>query len=138
MQKLKELFIKYKEEILYLFFGGCTTLVNIVAYFLFARILQFDTVASNVLAWILSVLFAYITNRIWVFESKEKTFGGVMSEMLKFVGCRVATGLMDTAIMYIFVDLLSFNDMVVKVLSNILVIILNYVASKLFIFKAKK
>lgn len=136
MEKIKELLIKYREMILYLFFGGCTTLVNIVSYYICSRI-GMGTAISTVIAWVLSVLFAYITNRKFVFESKACGFSAVLTEAANFFLFRLATGLLDLAIMVIFVDLLHFNDMVIKILSNIIVIILNYVASKLLIFKDK-
>ena len=137
MKTLKELLLKYKEIILYLFFGGCTTLVNIVFYFICSR-MGCGTVLSTVLAWIISVLFAYITNRKYVFESKAFGFSGIFKETLNFFACRIATGLLDVAIMFIFVDILHLNDMIIKIVSNIIVIILNYVAGKWFIFNKKK
>ena len=137
MKNLKDIFLKYKEIILYLFFGGCTTLVNIVFYFICSR-MGCGTVLSTVLAWVISVLFAYITNRKYVFESKAFGFSGIFKETLNFFACRIATGLLDVAIMFLFVDVLHFNDMIIKIASNIVVIILNYVASKLLIFNKKK
>lgn len=136
MEKIKELFEKYREMILYLFFGGCTTLVNIVSYYICSQI-GIGTAISTVIAWVLSVLFAYITNRTFVFASKAHGISAVLKETANFFLCRLATGLLDLAIMVIFVDLLHFNGMVIKILSNIIVIILNYVASKLLIFKEK-
>lgn len=126
---------KYKELILYVLFGGGTTLVNIIGYYICAYPLAMSTVLSTVLAWILSVAFAYITNRIYVFESKSKGFLAIVEEVFAFVGCRLLTGFVDIAIMYVFVDILIFNDLIVKIISNVLVIILNYIASKLWIFK---
>lgn len=159
MDKLKTLFIKYKSVIYYLFFGGCTTLVNLVFYHLCANVLQIPNVPSTVIAWFFAVLFAYITNRKYVFES---TVQGkrIYLEMASFFGGRLLTGLLDVAIMYFAVDVfainmmpwkdasvmnvdelavfISQNNMIWKIISNILVIILNYVISKLFIFKADK
>lgn len=148
------LYKKYKEMILYVVFGGLTTLVNIVVYGLMYDYAGFSNVISTVAAWILSVLFAYITNKLFVFESKTFTFEVLRAEIPSFFLCRLATGLMDLAIMYLFVDVdvlglngfqLSLNlgfyvlvikyHMIVKIISNIIVIILNYVASKLIIFK---
>lgn len=136
--KLKALFIKYYDVIAYLFFGVCTTVVNIVVYAICAKVLHFNTVVSTTIAWILSVAFAYITNRIWVFKSKVKDFKGIMREICSFVAARLATGVLDLLIMYVFVDLLHWPDMIIKVASNILVIVLNYIASKLFIFAKPK
>lgn len=132
------LYFKYKEVILYLVFGGLTTLVNIVSYAVFARVLNMDTVTGTSGAWLVSVIFAYITNKIFVFESKTDTFASLAKECVSFFGCRLATGIMDVAIMYLSVDLLHFNDIVMKIVSNVFVVILNYIFSKLFIFKKEE
>ena len=137
LKYLKQLFIRYKEMILYLFFGGCTTLVNIIVYYICAHLLLLATVPATVIAWILSVAFAYVTNRIYVFESRSRGLVAILREIGAFVSCRLLTGVMDLAIMYICVDLLHFNDLIIKIISNILVIVLNYIASKLLIFRKK-
>lgn len=134
---MKQLYNKYKEVILYIFFGGCTTLVNIVVYYLCAHPLNRSTTMSTIISWILSVTFAYVTNKIWVFESNVDNKHDLLKEMVSFYGCRLSTGILDLIIMIVFVDILMFNDLIIKILSNILVIVLNYVASKLYIFKKK-
>lgn len=126
---------KYKSLILYVVFGGFTTLINILIYYVCARLLHMATIPSNIIAWVVAVLFAYITNRRWVFDSKSNTIKGIIVEVSTFAGCRLLTGGIDVGVMYVFVDICGFNDMIVKVLSNIIVIVLNYVASKLVIFK---
>jgi len=145
MQKLKSLFLKYREQIAYLFFGGVTTVVNIAAYALLSR-LGLSTGVANAIAWALGVAVAYISNRLWVFESKARGAAAV-KELVSFVACRLGTGLMDEAIMVLGVDrlgpIVASNHMAlwglgVKVFSNILVIVLNYVFSKLFIFRKKE
>lgn len=133
IEKIEGLFNKYKEVILYLFFGGCTTLVNIVAYYLCDKI-RLSTTVSTIIAWILSVLFAYVTNRKYVFENRDES-KSVIKEISQFFSCRLATGILDLAIMVLFVDVLKYNGMIIKIISNILVIILNYIFSKLVIFK---
>lgn len=120
-----------KQIILYAIFGMLTTLVNIVVYFLFARLISINVVFSNVLAWFFSVLFAYVTNRKWVFQSQKKQ---VLKECINFYVGRIGTGLLDTFLMFVFVELLEFDDLLVKICVNILVIILNYVISKFWIF----
>ena len=134
---MKQLYNKYKEVILYIFFGGCTTLVNIVVYYLCAHPLDMSTTMSTIISWILSVTFAYVTNKIWVFESNVDNKHDLLKEIVSFYGCRLSTGILDLIIMIVFVDILMFNDLIIKILSNILVIVLNYVASKLYIFKKK-
>lgn len=137
MTEIKNLFIKYKEQILYLFFGGCTTVVNIVVFALCSDILHMELLISNFMAWVLAVFFAYITNKIWVFESKTESINELAKEIGSFVFARVVTLLIDMLIMYVGVEVLFINKMIIKVLANIVVIVANYVFSKLFIFKKK-
>ena len=127
----------YKLVILYLAFGGLTTLVNIIIYLSLTKLLGIQYIVSNVIAWILSVLFAYVTNRIFVFASKGKGFIVILRECSAFIACRLFSGLVDTANMYLMIDLLHFNDLFIKIISNILVIIMNYVFSKRIIFADK-
>ena len=132
---MKYLIEKYKSIIMYLFFGVCTTLVNVITYYVFTKFFEFTTMPATVIAWVLAVLFAYITNRLWVFESQADTINDFVREIIAFFACRLTTGILDLLIMFIFVDLLYCNDLLVKIGANVLVIILNYVASKLIIFK---
>lgn len=131
----KQLYEKYKDLIPYGIFGVLTTVVNIASYWVAAHTLSLSVVVSTVIAWILSVLFAYATNRKWVFHSEAAGLNAIMKEMTSFFGCRLATGFIDLACMFVFVDVLHFDDVVIKVIANIIVIVLNYVASKLIIFK---
>lgn len=126
---------KCRDVILYAIFGVLTTIVNIVVYFVMAHYVQLTVIISTVIAWILAVLFAYVTNRKWVFHSEAKTNKSVLREMSSFFSCRLATGIIDWGCMLVFVDLMHLNDMLIKMLANIVVIILNYAASKLLIFK---
>ncbi len=145
MDKLKSLFKKHREVVAYLFFGGVTTLVNIAAYALLKRT-GLSTGVANALAWVIAVLVAYVTNRRWVFESHTRGAAAV-KELTAFVAARAGTGLLDEAVMVLGVDRLGpmlvsperlgLWGLGVKVFSNLLVIILNYVFSKLFIFKKK-
>lgn len=136
--KFRELFEKYKDLIPYAVFGALTTLVNIVAYWLFAHPFGMPVLVSTIIAWFLSVLFAYVTNRKWVFHSEADTVKAVLKEIVSFFACRIGTELVDLAAMFIFVDLLHMNDMAVKIIANVVVIILNYAASKFVIFKHPK
>lgn len=123
-------FNKYHEVLLYLFFGGCTTLVNIISFWLF-RVFKIGVYVSNVFAWILSVLFAFITNKKYVFESN----GNALKESLYFFFFRVISLLFDMGIMYLLIDILSINDIISKVISNVIIIIINYIFSKMIVFK---
>ena len=131
---MKELLLKYKEVIMYLIFGVLTTVVNIVVYYIMADMLQVHYMISNIVAWFLSVLFAYVTNRKYVFESKSIE---IIKEMVSFFGARLATGVMDMAFMWIFVGLGLLPDFVAKVITNVFVIIANYILSKLVVFKGE-
>jgi putative flippase GtrA len=135
MKKLLLLFNRYKEIILYLIFGVLTTLVNIVTFYIFNELLSYNLFVSNLIAWILSVLFAYITNRLVVFESKNKTFKEVFKEIMLFTGARLLSLGFDMGIMYVGVVIILLNDMLTKLISNIVVIVINYLLSKLVIFK---
>ena len=126
---------KYKAVILYLIFGVLTTCVNVVIYWLAAHEWRMPTLLSTVIAWIVAVLFAYLTNRKWVFESRAFEKSAIIREIISFFMCRFVTGIMDLGCMFLFVDIMQFNDVITKFVSNVLVIILNYIASKLIIFK---
>lgn len=137
MEKIIQLLKKYKSVIMYLIFGVLTTLVNIIAYWLCAHIIGLATMPSTVIAWALAVLFAYVTNRKWVFDSQSVKTAEIIVECAKFFLARLATGVVDWLCMFVFVDILMQNDIIVKIAANIIVIVLNYVASKLIIFKKK-
>lgn len=127
-----------KNIIPYLFFGICTTLVNIVVYWVAAHPLGLTVMFSTIIAWVIAVIFAYGTNRKWVFCSQVKGFKAISKEIISFFVCRVVTGIVDMLCMYIFVDVLALHDVVVKTIANVLVIILNYVASRLVVFRRRK
>ena len=131
----QRIYTKHKDVIPYLFFGVCTTLVNVIVYWLCAHPLKLGTMPSTIAAWFLAVLFAYITNRKWVFHSTAITTPEITRELISFFGCRIATGIVDWLCMLIFVEVLGWNDVVIKFFANVLVIVLNYIASKLIIFK---
>ncbi len=135
---MKELINKYKGILSYLFFGGCTTLVNIVVYAFGTRILFYNTVVATVVAWTAAVVFAYLTNRKWVFGSEARGSKAVFKEIVSFLVCRLITGALDVIMMYIFVDILNVPDIIMKVVSNVIVIVVNYVASKMIIFKGSR
>lgn len=135
MEKIKTLFLKYKEQILYILFGVFTTVVNIVVFAICADMMHLDTYISNFAAWVLAVTFAYITNKLWVFESKTTDAKELFREIVSFTGARVLTLGIDMVLMFVGVDILHINKLIVKVLANVVVIVSNYVLSKLFIFK---
>ena len=134
---LKKLYNKYKDVIPYLFFGVCTTVINVVVYWLMAHPLGMGTTISTLVAWLVAVIFAYVTNRKWVFHSKAKGRKEILEEIGSFFACRIGTGIVDWVIMLLFVDLIGFNDVIIKFLANVIVIILNYIASKFIIFSTE-
>ena len=134
---IKEMYKKYKKIIMYLFFGGCTTLVNILSYYIMSHVLNCSVMFSTIIAWVIAVFFAYVTNRKWVFDSKVHDKKELLKEITSFFVCRLATGVFDWLCMYILVERLGFNDLVIKIIANIIVIILNYIASKLIVFNDK-
>lgn len=138
-------FKKYKSVILYIFFGGMTTVVDwsvsFLLYYLWGDAIEATPWlihGANVIAWVAAVTFAYITNRIWVFESKNKGFLPIIKEISAFAGGRVATLLLQEALMAIFFTWLGINEYIVKIVAAVLVVIINYFISKFFVFKKKK
>ncbi len=125
---------KYKSLILYLVFGVFTTVVNFVVYNLVYYRLHIDNSVAVTVAWGASVLFAYVTNKIWVFENENKNFKSGFMEFIKFVTSRTTTGILDWLIMFLFVDIWYFTAWKTKLVSNIIVIVLNYVLSRFFVF----
>lgn len=134
----ENLYKKYQDIIPYGVFGLLTTMINIAVYWLLSHPAGLPTMASTVIAWFTAVLFAYITNRKWVFQGTAHTKKEITKEISSFFACRLATGVVDWLCMLLFVDVFRFNDVVIKMGANIIVIILNYVASKLIIFKHKE
>lgn len=133
----KTLFNKYRSLIFYGIFGVMTTAINVAVYVLCFDHFYIENVPSTIIAWVIAVAFAFFTNKIWVFESTSFSTSVFFSELWKFVSCRLATGALDLAIMYIGVDVLSGPAALVKLGSNILVILLNYLLSKILIFRGK-
>lgn len=129
---------KYKELILYVFFGGLTTLLNMAVYFVCTRSLGMGLEISDILAWIAGVLFAYVTNKLFVFESRSWRGRAVLAEFAEFVGARVLSLAVDVAFLEITVKILQWWDAPMKIIANGIVIVMNYVFSKLFIFRKRE
>ena len=135
MDKIRALLEKYWDILSYLFFGVLTTVVNYLVYLPCYNLMGFSGAVSNVLAWVVAVAFAYLTNKPWVFQSHDWSRQTVIPELAKFVGCRIGSGALETGIIFLTVDLLSFNGNVMKLLTSVLVVVLNYIGSKLLVFK---
>ena len=135
---LKKQYNKYREVINYLVFGVLTTLVNFIVYIGLAKVLNVNEILANIEAWILSVIFAYITNKLYVFKSKTKVLKKIIREFASFLACRLFSGILDIVSFYIFVKILNIDDILAKVIVAIVLVILNYVFSKFFIFKKQE
>lgn len=138
VEKIFDIYKQFKEQILYIVFGVLTTAINIVSFFACTRVIGLGLIPSNIIAWILSVLFAFVTNKIYVFDSRNYTVSVVLRELIDFTVSRGATGLLDLGLMYLFVSVIGIEDMISKIVINIIVIILNYILSKVYVFKDKK
>lgn len=151
MNKIVSLFKKHAEVISYLFFGVMTTLVNFIVFWLFGLILSPELyLVSNAIAWVAAVIFAYITNKLFVFSSKSWALKVIISEIPKFLGARVFSFLIEEAGLWLMVDILGMGElmfsplaidisgqMIAKIILAVIVVILNYFFSKLIIFKKK-
>lgn len=152
MNKIKELIVKYREIITYIIAGGLTTLVNLITFQVFNNLLgQEKYLISNIIAWIVGVIFAYIINKLWVFESKSWQANVILKEIPEFVGARLFSLFIEEFGLWLFVDKLRFDrfsfdlfgfningKLISKLVLAVIVVILNYVFSKLVIFKTKK
>lgn len=134
---MREVYQKYKRIILYLIFGVLTTLVNMLAYFCLTRLGGMPYLAANIGAWLAAVLFAYASNRAWVFTSSGRGLAFIVKECSNFMGCRVFSGLLDTAIVFVMIDWLHYQDLLVKIAANGAAVILNYFFSKWIVFRDK-
>lgn len=126
-----------RETALYLLFGVLTTLINIALCGLMTQLWHWDVVLSNVLGWIVSVLFAFFTNKIFVFRSRQTTWKVLLRETLAFFAARIFSLGIDTLGMWLWVDVLYGNFWIAKIVMNVVVIVLNYLFSKCFIFRKK-
>lgn len=121
-----------REIFMYVLFGALTTLINTVAYWVLYYGISVPNTTSTIISWLLAVIFAYVTNKLWVFEKGNKS---TLKEAAEFFLSRISTGILDLLIMYVGVEVLLFEGGIIKILSNVVVIILNYLLSKLFVFK---
>lgn len=147
MQKIKNVLTKYKEIILYIVFGGLTTVVNYIIYFTCTEALHIGWSPATVAAWIGAVLFAYVTNRIWVFESRAKGAKAIAYEFVKFIGVRLLSLGMEWVTLKLLLDILHMDvflwhdlpagEFIAKTIAQIIVIIANYIFSKWIVFRKK-
>ncbi len=132
---IKSLCIKYRQLILYAFFGVFTTLANLALYFLCTKVFHWNVLLSNAVAWLGGVIVAFVTNKLFVFESRDTSFRTVLREGLEFAAGRALTGVFEEIFLYITVERMGLWDIPMKLICNVVVIILNFVFSKLIIFR---
>lgn len=137
-QKVIESLKKYKEIIKYLIIGLLTTAINYIAFVILVNMFKIEMHTSNIIAWLISVIFAYFTNKLFVFESKSFKIKVLVKEISTFGIARIFSLLLEEMILYIFVNKLEMNKLIIKLIANIIVILLNYVLSKFIIFRGKK
>lgn len=136
---IKGLYYNYKEVINYIVFGGLATVVNFVSYFIFARVIGIDEVISSGLSWVCAVIFAYITNKIFVFESKTTSKKQLIKECVFFFLARIFSGITcDVGTFALMVKVFNINDIFSKIVTQVMVVIVNYVFSKFIVFKNKQ
>jgi putative flippase GtrA len=128
----------HRELVLYIIFGVATTLVNYLVYFPLYNWFGLSGALSNALSWVVAVAFANLTNKPFVFQSNDWSAKTVFRELLKFVGCRVGSGAIETFLIFLTVDCLHWNGNVLKILTSVIVVILNYIASKWLVFRKEE
>ena len=135
VEKIRAFVEKHWDMVSYLFFGVLTTAVNYLVYLPLYNLLGISAAVSNIIAWVAAVVFAYVTNKPFVFKSHDWSMKTVLPELGKFVGCRAASGGLETVLILLTVDILGWNGNIWKLIISILVVILNYVSSKLLVFR---
>ena len=138
MKRILELWKKYEEGISYLFWGGVAFVLSMVLFYVFANMLGMEEQIANIWTWIICVIFTYVTNRTFVFKSKVKGFVETTKEFTSFTAARLATLVLENVVLFICIDLFGMYNMIAKLIGQFLVIVSNYVLSKLWIFKKKQ
>ena len=138
MKLIGKIYKKYKEAIDYLFWGGVAFVLSMVLFYIFANVMNIYEQIANILSWIICVIFTYLTNRTFVFQSKVKGLKNIFKEFKDFVAARLLTLVMENVILFVMIDLLDINNMISKLVGQFVVIVSNYFLSKLWIFKKEK
>ena len=138
VSKIIELMKKYREMISYLFFGVATTLVNFVVYAVLTRLVSFEETPSQIAAWFAAVVFAFITNKLFVFESRSAGARAMLLELASFFAARIFSGIIENGGFWVGYDLLGINDWVVKISLSVIVVITNYITGKFIVFRKKR
>ena len=136
VEKIEALLIKYREIIVYVFFGGLTTVVSWGSYFLL-RLVNVDYQLAQWISWAAAVAFAFVVNKIFVFRDRDLTAQGLFRQIWQFVSVRIVSGVLEWMLMLLFVELIKIPDGISKIIVSIVTVIINYIASKLLIFRKK-
>ena len=137
-EEFKAFLKKYSEVIAYLFFGAMTTLINLVSFWTLSTVFHLETIAATVIAWVIAVIFAFVTNKIWVFKSKSKNTQETTKEAVTFMIVRLVTLGVEVFLMWLMVDNFKQDKLIWKLLCSVVTTVLNYIFSKLIVFKEKK
>lgn len=135
MKRIIELYKKYEEGISYLFWGGVAFVLSMVLFYVFANMMHMDEQIANIWTWIICVIFTYLTNRTFVFKSKTTGLKEITREFTSFTTARLATLVLENIVLFICINLLGMYNMIAKLIGQFLVIVSNYILSKLWIFK---
>jgi len=138
IKKFKPFYEKRRDIVLYIFFGGLTTVVSFFTFWLFADGFSLDVFIANTISWVLAVAFAFFTNRIWVFEAPTTNKKDFLVQLILFYGGRLLSFAFEMAVLFIFIKQLGLNKLIVKLLATIIVLILNYIISKVIVFRKNK
>lgn len=135
---IQHLWKKYEEAMNYLFWGGVAFVLSVILFYLFANVMGLYEQIANILSWIICVIFTYLTNRFFVFKSKIKGLKRIGKEFSDFVTARILTLVMENLILFVMIDLLTIHNMIAKLAGQFVVIVSNYILSKLWIFRKEK
>lgn len=135
LKRLADFLKKHHDLVIYLILGAATTAVNFIVYYPLFNLCHFSATLSNIIAWIIAVLFAFVTNKPFAFKSTDWSAAVTVPEFIKFLGCRVGSGVLETAFLALTVDVLLWNGNIMKLVISIAVVILNYIGSKYIVFR---
>lgn len=138
LDKIRILIARYKHLVLYCIFGALTTFVNYIVFFPLYNVAHFSATLSNGISWGVAVLVAFLTNKTFVFKSKDWSAGKILPEFVRFTACRMGSGILETGVLFFAVDLLQYNGNLCKIIVSVMNIVLNYIFSKFFVFQNYK
>ncbi len=134
---IRQMLIKHRELISYLFFGVLTTAVNWAVYYPLVNVADWPAASSKALAWVIAVLFAFLTNKPFVYRSLDWSFRTAFPEFVKFIGCRIGSGLLEIFFIFFTVDLIHWDKNIMNIVVSVFVVLINYVGGKI-LFHTKK